>query len=297
MEHETIQNAGKIREYFIYVPSYYSREEPIPLLMVFHGAAGKVWRFGACTGFNDLSEKHGFISVYPKGLNDHWNDGRETEKFAQHDHEIDDIAFVVALIDELKSTYNIDKNKIFATGISNGGLFSQRLAVEQTHLFAAVASVAAQMAEPLSRSFNPQGPISVMIINGTEDPLVPYSGGELNNFELFPRFSRFIKKPSKGTVISTDANIRLWLEHNKIYNLPVIEKIPDIDNDGVTAERVAWIGRQKEVSVVLYKIIGGGHTWPGGKQYLPEKQIGKTCKDINASKIIWDFFSKIKNHR
>lgn len=84
------------------------------------------------------------------------------------------------------------------------------------------------------------------------------------------------------------------MEHETIQNAG---KIRDLDNDGVTAERVAWIGKQKPVSVVLYKIIGGGHTWPGGKQYLPEKQIGKTCMDINASEIIWDFFSKIKNHR
>ena len=228
--------------------------------------------------------------VYPQGINSHWNDGRANEKFNYQDQEIDDVAFVIDLLNELKSVYNIDKNKIYAVGMSNGGIFCQRLAAEQSQYFTAVASVAAQMAMPISRSFSPQVPISVLIMNGTEDFIVPYSGGEVKYITCFPSLSIFRKRPSKGNVISTDATIHLWLEHNQIYTSQTIEKIPDLDKDKVTVEINEWRSSQKGVSVVLYKIIRGGHTLPGGQQYLPENKIGKTCMDIEASEIIWEFF-------
>lgn len=294
LEKKTIQHGGRTREYFIYVPSSYNENTPVQLLMIFHGGDGKAKSFARFTGFNKLSEKYGFISVYPQGINGHWNDGRESEKFKAQDKEIDDVAFVMALLEKLKSSYNIDKNQIFATGMSNGGVFCQRLAAEQSQHFAAVASVTAQIAEPLSKRFNPKEPISVLIMNGTQDPLAPYSGGEVQEPDLFPRLSRFRQKPSRGRVLSTDETIRLWLKHNQIITPPITEEIPDLDNDEVTVERKEWKNQSKKVSVVLYKINGGGHTWPGGKQYLPEKNIGKVCMDIQASEIIWDFFSKNK---
>lgn len=293
-EKKTIRYDGKTREYFIYVPSSYNGKEHAPLLMVFHGGGGKAENFARFTGFDNLSEKYGFISVYPEGIEGHWNDGRESEKFKAQDKEIDDIAFVIVLLEKLQSSYNIDKNQIFATGMSNGGVFCQRLAAEQPQHFAAVASVTAQIAEPLSKRFNPQEPISVLIMNGTRDPLMPYSGGEVKDPDFFPLLSRFRQKPSRGRVLSTDETIRLWLKHDQIATPPITDEMPDLDNDKVTVERKEWKNRDKGVSVVLYKINGGGHTWPGGKQYLPEKIIGKTCMDIQASEVIWDFFSKNK---
>ncbi|MCD4780237.1 MAG: prolyl oligopeptidase family serine peptidase [Candidatus Omnitrophica bacterium] len=290
VEKKIIQHDRRIREYFIYTPPSYKENKSVPLLMVFHGGKGKAKKFARFTGFNNLSEKYGFIVAYPQGIDGHWNDGRQSERFKAHDKDIDDVGFVMALIENLKANFNIDQNKIFATGMSNGGIFCQRLAVEQSQHFTAIASVTAQMAESLAKRFNPQKPISVLIMNGTDDPLLPYSGGEVKDIAFFPRLPRLRRKPSRGRVLSTAATIDLWLKHNQILTHSTMKKMTDIDNDGVTVELKEWTNKRKGVSVVLYKIKSGGHTWPGGKQYLPERVIGKTCMDINASELIWDFF-------
>ncbi|MFC1825153.1 alpha/beta hydrolase family esterase [Thermodesulfobacteriota bacterium] len=287
---KTIEHDGRSREYYMHVPSSY-HGMGVPLVLVFHGGGGTAERFARYTGFNEISEENGFIVVYPQGINSHWNDGRKSEKFRQQNLEVDDVAFIMELIKRLKKEYFIDDKRIFATGMSNGGFICQRLAIEKSHHFAAVASVTAQVSEPLVATFKPREKISVLIMNGTDDPLVPYGGGEI--VLNFPFLAKSQRQSKRGRVISTDKTIQLWIEHNRISSPPVIEQLPDVDkNDGSTVERSEWSDRREHVSVVLYKIIGGGHTYPGGFQYLPKRLIGTTCRDMDASEVIWKFFSK-----
>lgn len=242
-------------------------------------------------GIQPVAEKHGVLVVAPQGVSKHWNDGRNSEVFKEQDARIDDVAFIDLILKELKVEFKIDEKRIYAMGMSNGGFMCQRLAIERSNTFTAVASVTAQMGVPLAKKI-PQGPVSVMFINGTKDPLVPYNGGEVQ-VNLFPRLAKLRrkKKPSRGRVISTDAAVKYWLKHNKITTKPKIEQLPDkASNDGCTVNVSTWSGNT--ANVVLYKIDGGGHTYPGGMQYLPERIIGKTCRDFKAIDAIWTFFEK-----
>ena len=279
------------REYFIHIPSTYRNVPLAPIVLVFHGRGGNAKQIAKFSGFNTLPEKHGFLVIYPQSIDKHWNDGRESQKFREHDEKVNDVAWIDAVLTDLKATYSVDNKRIYAVGISNGGIFSQRLAIELGHHFAAVASLTAQIAEPLVGA-QPTHPISVLIMNGTMDPFVPYEGGEVTP-TLFPRLSKMLRKPSRGKVISTDATIEFWLRHNGIDGKGLVTTLPDLDKtDESTAKRTEWTNENTGVSVVLYTILGGGHTWPGAKQYLPVQTIGPTNQDIHASEIIWNFFAQ-----
>lgn len=279
------------REYFVHVPSSYRNDLAAPVVLVFHGGGGNAGQIAKFSDFNKLSEENGFLVIYPEAIDKHWNDGRESEKFRDHDAKVSDVAWIKELIGKLQNNYSIDKKRIYATGISNGGIFSQRLAIELGQDFAAVASLAAQIAEPLALA-KPKNPISILIMNGTKDPFVPYMGGDVTP-RLFPRLNKMMKLPSRGKVISTDATIRFWLLHNTIDATGLVTRLQDLDTtDGSTVERTEWAQTKTGVSVVLYKIIDGGHTWPGGKQYLPIRTVGQTNQDIHASEKIWEFFSQ-----
>ncbi len=153
-----------------------------------------------------------------------------------------------------------------------------------------MASLAAQIAEPLAQE-KPESPVSVGIMNGTTDPFVPYEGGEVTP-RLFPRLSKLMRQPNRGKVVSTNETVTFWLQHNEIVSTGTVTHLRDIDKtDGSTVERTQWINTNTGTSLFLYKIIGGGHTWPGAEQYLPIRIVGQTNQDINASEIIWEFFT------
>ena len=215
------------REYFVHIPSTYRNNQAVPVVIVFHGGGGNAKQIATFSGFNKLSEKHGFLAIYPQAIDKHWNDGRESEKFREHDAKVNDVARIEELIAELKRTYSVDKKRMYATGISNGGIFSQRLAIELGQHFAAITTLTAQIAEPLAEAKS-KNPMSVLIINGTKDPLVPYAGGEVTP-HLFPQLGKLLKKPVRGRVISTDDTIEFWIRNNGIGSTGRVAKIPDID--------------------------------------------------------------------
>jgi polyhydroxybutyrate depolymerase len=287
----SLQHQGHARTCLVHVPAPLrsSTARKPALVLVFHGGGGNARQIMGTSGFNTISTREGFIAAYPDAIDKHWNDGRASEKFRDHDSKINDVAFIAALIDRLSQDHAIDRRRIYATGISNGGIFSQRLAIELGDRLAGVSSLTAQIATELRRA-KPKGKVSVQFINGTKDPFVPYPGGPVTpNF--FPRLARFQKKENRGTVISTDDAVRYWLSHNSITGKPTIEKLSDRNRkDNCTAETQRWSG--SGVSVELLKVMGGGHTWPGGKsrQYLPVRVIGETCRDFEASERIWEFF-------
>jgi len=280
---------GRDRSCLIHVPLSYREGQPVPLVFVFHGGTGTAKMIAQFTGFDELSQRHGFIVVYPQGLNGHWNDGRKEEEFREHNESVDDVGFIIALLESLKAEFAVDPNAVFATGVSNGGMFSHRLGIEHSQQFAAIAPMIGGIPEPIADG-KPQQPVSVLLMNGTEDPFVPYGGGPIT-VRLFPLLRRR-RLPDRGRVISTDAAVQFWLRHNGIAAEPRTTKLADTDpNDGCRVERTEWSDAERRVSVVLYKIIGGGHTYPGGSQYLPERVIGRTCGDFQATEAIWAFFA------
>jgi len=199
----------------------------------------------------------------------------------------DDVGFLSALIDRMVKKQAVDPARVYATGISNGGFMSFRLALELSGKIAAVAPVTAQISVAL-KDKRPVHPVSIMLFNGTSDPLVPYGGGHI-------RIGRFGK--SRGQILSTDETIERFRKFNGVEGKGKVKKWPDADpDDGTTVETHTYTGGKAGSEVILVKITGGGHTWPGGKQYLSKRLVGTVSRDINASEMILDFFLKHKRH-
>lgn len=264
---------GVTRNYLLYVPRSLDKNHPAPLLLAFHGGGGHDYNMPRFTGFDSLAESHGFLVAYPDSMNRHWNDGRELST-------ADDVGFVRALISELERGYPVDPKRIYASGISNGGFFSQRLACDLADRIAAVASVAATMPEPLVPNCHPAQPVSVMFIQGTKDPLVHIEGGTVAR--------------THGKNVSLVAAVGFWTDHDQTDKKPVSSDLPNHDTNGTSVHRDIYGGGKQETEVVVYTVNGGGHTWPGGQQYLPVLLVGKVNHDIDAGEVIWEFFSRHK---
>lgn len=285
-----LEHDGLTREYILHLPKSYDRKQIWPLVFVLHGGTGSAQRtlVQDSGAFITLSEREGFIAVFPNGIVDspggdkhHWNDGRKDLKWRAHREDVDDPGFFSAMIDYLIENFNADPDRIYVTGASNGGMMSYRLGCELSDKIAAIASLIANLSPELS-SCGPGKPISVMIMNGTEDPLMPYEGGEV-------AFGRV----RLGKVLSAAETVRFWVRRNGLSSPPVNTLEPDRDPDDNTRVRVKRYGPDKNgIEVVFYTIEGGGHTWPGGVQYLPERFIGRTSRDIDAVEVVWDFFKR-----
>jgi polyhydroxybutyrate depolymerase len=267
----TITVDGTARTYLLHVPHSSKKGKPAPLVLVFHGGGGHARNMPRFTQFDRLADQEGFIVAYPEGLNKHWNDGRGLSP-------ADDVGFIRALIAELERSQNIDPKRVYATGISNGGFFSQRLACDLADKIAAVASVAATMPEPLVPVCKPSRPVSVMFIQGTKDPLVSINGGPVAR--------------THGRCVSLAAASSFWGNRDQTSSTPVSADLPDDAHDGTRIHRDVYGGGQQGTEVVVYTIEGGGHTWPDGRQYLPVLLVGKTSHNLDATRTIWEFFQK-----
>jgi polyhydroxybutyrate depolymerase len=259
------------RRYVLHVPESNTTAGPRPLVLVFHGGGGNARSMPNFTGFDQLADANQFIVVYPDSFNKHWNDSRGLSP-------ADDVAFVRALIEDLQRTYRIDPGRVYATGISNGGFFSNRLACDLTEKFTAIASVAATMPEALVPLCKPSRPISVLFIHGTKDPLVHIEGGPVAR--------------THGNAVSLDRAARFWRDWDQTSGQAVEEQLPERAHDGTTVRRQIYGKGRNDTEVVVYTIEGGGHTWPGARQYLPVFLVGKSSHNLDATQVIWEFFAK-----
>ncbi len=276
----TFEYDGFLRTYRIHIPD--GTDQFTALVLVLHGGGGTGEHTEeelTKTRFNTLSEQHGFIVVYPDGLEKRWNDGR-TENNPIPD--VDDVGFLRSLIDALTDEFFIDPEHVFVTGISNGGQMSYRLACEATHQITAIAPVVSALHVDLYQQCLPSEPIPVFLIAGTDDPLVPFEGGKITIFQQ-----------SYGTVVSMNDTVSYWTTHNNCSTMPVKTYLSDEDpTDGCRVVSY-YYGNGTDGTAVLYYIIkGGGHTWPDGGKYLYESLVGKICYDFNACDHIWGFFQR-----
>jgi polyhydroxybutyrate depolymerase len=280
----TIQTNGLERSYRIHIPPDLPQNTSPMLLFVLHGGGGTgegMERSLTLGGFNTLADQHNCIVVYPDGFEKNWNDGRKNVSDPAHQQNIDDVGFFTILIENLSHEFAIDQNRIFITGISNGAMMSYRLACEMPKKIAAIAPVAGALPIDLLPYNISEVPISVCIISGTHDPLVPWEGGLVG----FPRNPR-------GIVLSVPESVSFWVAHNNCSTVPNSTVLPDTDPaDHTWVQRDIYSNGTNNTAVILYTIYNGGHTWPDGYQYLPKSLIGRTTHDINANTVIWDFFS------
>ena len=283
---ESIMVGTQKRSYIIHIPPSYTKAIHTPLLLVLHGGGATAYSMVNLTHgeFNLLSDKEGFIVVYPVGINKYWHDGRgnKAAHYQKDTKDIDDTGFISTLIDNLLFKYNLDSSQVFITGMSNGAIMTYRLGCELSRKIAAIAPVDGNISKNIISSCIPVNPVSVLSINSTKDPLVPWNGGMVTGPFGRKKF---------GEVLSVNQSIEFWVKNNECNSIPIITKLPDTDpNDGSIVKRFVYHSDKKGTDVVLYAIEGGGHTWPEGKQYLPVEIIGHTCNDFDATYVIWEFF-------
>ncbi len=289
IKQNTIIVDGITRTYDYYIPSNLGSSS-IPLVFLLHGGGSKSDDLTGESGFKapykewmNIAENEKLIIVYPNGTinplgGQGWNDCRAD---ATTNPSVDDVGFIDSLIDYFSNLYNIDINRIYATGTSNGGHMSIRLALELSNKIAAVAPVVASM--PASRCSDPVHPISILFMIGTNDPLSPYNGGE-----VAPNIG------GRGTVLSADESVNFWIVFNQTNTIPSIMNFQDINNtDNSTVKSSTYSNGIELTQVVLFDIIGGGHLEPSIKeQYSPiiELSLGIQNHDIEMATIIWNFF-------
>lgn len=280
-EEKSIVVDGRSRSFVVYSPKAQS-EAPLPLVFVLHGGgSGSFRQLERFTKFNDLAQREGFITCYPDGYEGNWNDGRGVSFIKAHSENVDDVKFFRSMVELVSKEWKVDRSRIFATGISNGGFMSHRLAAEASDVFSAVAPIVGGMANPIGQQFKPKYPVSLFVIQGEADPLVPYAGGEVGY-----KFSG-----KRGKLLPTTTSIQKYLVRNGIRDKPKSKIMPDKDpDDGTITEATSWPVGEGGSKVQFYSIRNGGHTWPGRPLYAPERLIGKVSNDFDACEEVWKFF-------
>ncbi|MFV8819559.1 alpha/beta hydrolase family esterase [Haliea sp. E17] len=282
MEVGAIEHAGKQRTWRAYVPSSLGTHPPV--VFVLHGSqgSGNDMRVMSFYSFDVEAERAGYIAVYPDGYQGHWNDCRASASYAANRENIDDVGFLRQLAAELEQRFGADPQRVYATGLSNGGHMAFRLALEAPDLVRGIAPMAANLprAENLGCAESGEA-VSVMVINGTEDPVNPYNGGMVE----------ILGDDSRGPVRSMQETGRYWAELAGYGGAPETARWPDrVPEDGTTVEVERWLAPGR-ATVELVSVIGGGHTVPNPTFSLP-LLLGPTSHEFDAAEVIWDFFSQ-----
>ncbi len=280
---ECSMNYGEYeRSYEYYLPSTYENEEPLPVVFSFHGLGSNMEEQRELTGFTDLAEEKEFIAVFPNstelegdyenlpnlpGAERQWNIGTPTS--LQYEENVDDVGFTSEIIDTLSAKYEVDESRIYSTGMSNGAQLSYVLSIELSNKIAAAATVASPMTSNLLEK-EPQRPVSMVIMKGDSDPIVPYEG-------------------DNGYILSTEETVDYWLDVNGITGGPEVTYLEEEnENDPTSVKRSYYGGGEDNTEVILYTIENGGHTWPGSHQYLPVAVIGPVTQHMDGSEVIWE---------
>ncbi len=286
-----LEHQGRERTFLLYEPRGMDRQNPRPVLFCLHGGGGTDRGMISLTegGFNRIADRDTVLVVYPQGVDRGWNDGREGDHSTAARENIDDVDFFRTLIRELQKMYPVDPEQVYACGISNGGFMCGRLACELPGLFRGLALVTATLGRSFAASCRPPEGVDILLINGTDDPLVPWEGGQVK-----------VLGQERGEVLSTAEMIGLWVRNDACDTVPRLEELPDKDpDDGTRVIRHSYFPAREGARVALLEVRGGGHTWPGGRQYLGERLVGKTSRDISACEEIWRFFTaeQVKNRK
>ncbi len=286
---KTIDWNGVERTYGVYAPAGHA--ELAPLVFLLHGGGGsaqKTWDQEHGRSWRALADEHGFVLVLPEGRSDpgspdahHWNDCRKDVGSAAVRSTEDDVGFIVGLIDRVSFSVPIDRNRVYAAGASNGGMMTYRLAIEAGDRFVAVAALIANLPEPTECEVTP-APIPILIMNGTDDPLMPFDGGCVAS-----------DRCDRGRVMSTADTVAWWVEVNGASGEPSVERLANRAwFDGSRVIVYTYVGG--DADVVYYHIEGGGHTVPGfeATSRLRRTLSGSKNRDIDGPTEIWTFFEK-----
>jgi len=291
----SIEVAGVKRNYSSYVPKNLPKGAPLVVVLHGSGEGPNQIRVGTGYAFERLADQHGFALVYPKSFAFDWNDCSRIGDKELNGVSSDDVGFLAALVDHLVAELALDPARVFAAGVSNGGSMAMRLALEQPERYKAVAAVAANVPAPQNFQCKPaaQKATAVMIMNGSEDPLVPYAGGEINLLGLFYQ---------GGPVVSSRASAQFFADWAHLSGTP--QTLETVVSGGVRVEQSRWrpahtrSGKQDgrhsgegKAEVELVSIHGGGHGLPQPYAQRP-RLLGPSPMAPNGAAMIWDFFAR-----
>lgn len=276
----SIDWAGVTRRYRLYVPKGLPKGAPLVVVMHGSGEDAQRIRMGTGYGFERLADQHGFAVAYPKSFGFSWNDCSSIGDIQVNGISGDDAGFVAAMVDKLVGEIGIDPSRVFATGVSSGGSMAIRLALEHPSRYRAVAAVAANLPAAQNFQCRPVAPgTSVMIMNGSKDPLVPYAGGEINLLGLFYQ---------GGAVISSRASAQYFADWNQLHGAPQLSQA-DV-GEGFSVEHNRW-RNEGRTEVELVTIHGGGHGLPQAYWQWP-RLLGPSPRLPDGPALIWAFFQR-----
>jgi len=278
---ETLLSNGMVRKALVHLPSHYTLEDKRALVIVLHGALLSGWIAQAATGFDKIANEENFIVAYPDALHQQWNDGRSAADTPSYG--VDDVEFISQLMDYIDWKYHIKKDEIYVVGFSSGGMLAQKIGLEKTEKVAAIAEVAASLPMPqMALQEKPSRPLSVLMINGTKDQAFPWAGGITQ-----------IVRVRVGAVAPILTTYQYWINANGGPGpIPPRQEALQKDKTG-TSVNLLNTRAANGSCIMLYRINGGGHTWPGSEVPLPYIPfLGRQTRDLNASELIWEFFKR-----
>ena len=263
----SLESNGETRRYLLYVPESYDASVPTPLVICIHGFAQWPAHQLQISGWTALADQHGFIVVCPMGTGFPLRWRAYGPPGSENDPMLE-VNFISALIDQLSRQYNIDPAHIYANGLSNGGGMSFALACMLSERIAAVGMVGGAYLLPWEQC-HPARSVPAVVFHGTADPIVPYQGGPSGRFDLpFPAIPEWVDGLARHNGCTEET-----------IALPASGEVSGVQYSDCAAE------------VVFYTIADGGHSWPGGEP-IPEWIAGHTTMDIDATQVMWEFFTQ-----
>ncbi len=325
---EKIDVDNVTRTFVVHLPKGYDQQQNYPVVVLLHGRNQDADDMARLTHFNQLADKDSIIAVYPNGTRGQWNIGVRPEQasegpprrgYGRHGgyggggypgggggypgggggypggggggypgggqsggqsteekskpEPADDVAFLDQMLDQLALKYSVDTRRIYAAGLGDGGFMAQRVGCNMADRVAAIASVSASM--PKTMICLPSRPVPAVFMHGTDDPIDPYGGGSY--------------KPGRFHVLSAEDSAKTWAKFDRCEEKPTEAKLPSLEKGGKETKIFTFNGCHENAQVVLYAVKGAGNTWPGGEQYVSEKEVGKTSNALNANETIWSF--------
>jgi polyhydroxybutyrate depolymerase len=287
------------RIFVVHLPQGYDSQQHYPVVILLHGLDQDAAEIARLTHFNEFADRDSIIAVYPNAVNGRWNIGagqpqvyhrgpyrrpgvygpgypgprHEPRERREGAPRSPDIQFLNRMLDKLTTRYSVDTRRIYAVGLGEGGFMALRMGCNMTDRIAAIAAVGAAM--PRSLNCVPSRPVPALLMNGTDDPIVHYDGGRYKDGLLH--------------LLSAEDSAKEWARLNRCAEKPSESKLPSLQKGAKDTKVYLFDGCQENAQVALYAVKDGGHTWPGGEQYMTEKEIGKTSNALNANETIWSF--------
>jgi polyhydroxybutyrate depolymerase len=288
------------RTFVVHLPQGYDSQQHYPVVILLHGRDQDAAEMARLTHFNEFADRDSIIAVYPNALNGRWNIGGGPQQGYRRGpyrrgpwgpgypppgprpeqgdrpngpNRGADMPFLHRMLDKLATHYSVDKRRIYAVGLGEGGFLALRMGCNMADRIAAIAVVGAAM--PRALTCVPSRPVPALLMNGTDDPIVHFDGGRYKDGML--------------QLLSAEDSAKEWARLNRCSEKPSESKLPSLQKGFKDTKVYLFDGCQENAQVALYAVKDGGHTWPGGEQYMAEKEVGKTSNALNANETIWSF--------